>query len=151
MCNINQIEAGLLNDLNIYGNMSRMDAVFDEFVTGRTGNISQEQQDILDSLETEANISRYYHDEDFLWANRQKCRSLFRYLKFKEKDRVWSEFPDDEQWGPYHWRGHGAWRPDHIYIYVYRQRDIFIYVVYVYIYVYIYTCIYIYIYMYIYT
>ena len=107
VCNLNQVEASRLEAMGVYGNKSRMDAVFDEFIIGRKGDISEKEQNILDSLGIhstqgyEGTIEMYYSEFSFLEANRQPCNDLFLSMKFKERKLTWSDLPLNEEWGPF--------------------------------------------------
>ena len=55
-----------------------------EFMFGRKGNLSQEEEDIIN------NISNYSPFEKF---SRQKCRDLFLFMQYQEKYLAWSDLP----------------------------------------------------------
>ena len=84
MCNLNRVEASFLKDIGIYGDSNATKTIMTEFILGRKGNLSQEEEDILKQ------VSAYDPFEKF---SRQKCRNLFLFMKYKESELSWSDLP----------------------------------------------------------
>ena len=96
------MEANVLKYYGVYGNYAVLDAIFDEFISGPQGNISQVNQDLFE----EWNDWLDEIDLPFYTFVKQRCSNLFLNMKYKDKERVWSELPEggisDEggHWGP---------------------------------------------------
>ena len=78
ICNLNKIEASFLKELNLYGNQDATDNLMKEFIDGRNGNKSQQE---------EAEIKQVNDfigpDYSFLQFSRQKCRDLFIHISYQ--------------------------------------------------------------------
>ena len=83
-----------------------MKAVFDELITGHKGNISLEEQEIIDDMDW---IKDIMNDMDFPFLEivRQNCAHFFLRMQYKDRERIWSELPEEvyfrteEVWGPH--------------------------------------------------
>ena len=47
ICNLNQLEADNLKQLNVYGDMQKTNALIKEFITGYEGNLTKEEEDTI--------------------------------------------------------------------------------------------------------
>ena len=47
ICNLNQLEADNLKQLNVYGDMQKTNALLKEFITGYEGNLTKEERDTI--------------------------------------------------------------------------------------------------------
>ena len=78
ICNLNKIEASFLKELNLYGDQDATDNLMKEFIDGRNGNKSQQE---------EAEIKQVNDfigpDYSFLQFSRQKCRDLFIQISYQ--------------------------------------------------------------------
>ena len=78
ICNLNKIEASFLKELNIYGDQDATDNLMKEFIDGRNGNKSQQE---------EAEIKQVNDfigpDYSFMQFSRQKCRDLFIQISYQ--------------------------------------------------------------------
>ena len=90
-----------------YGDPTLMKAVLDELILGHGGNnISLEEQKIIDSMDW---IKEYMNKYDFPFLEfvRQKCAHFFLRMQYKDRERIWSELPEEvydrtqNVWGPH--------------------------------------------------
>ena len=77
ICNLNQLEADNLKQLNVYGDMQKTNALLKEFITGYQGNLTQEEEDTIklvkDSRAHQLDLDKWSFD---VWSS-QKCKYLF--------------------------------------------------------------------------
>ena len=52
VCNLNQVEASFLKELNVYGNTTMTKLLFDEFINGHQNNLSQEEEELIEKVYT---------------------------------------------------------------------------------------------------
>ena len=57
VCNLNQVEASFLKDLNVYGNTTMTKLLFDEFINGHQRNLSKEEEEFIEKVFS--NVSDY--------------------------------------------------------------------------------------------
>jgi hypothetical protein len=86
----------------VHGNMTLTNLLINEFILGREGNISDDNQIIVD------NVKEYLgHWYSFIDLSRQKCKDMFISMKFRGKQITWSDLPQDwwYEWnqGPYNY------------------------------------------------
>ena len=60
ICNINQVEASFLKENNAYGNITRMNILFDEYINGRQGNLSKDEEAYLNETKHQFYSSQGY-------------------------------------------------------------------------------------------
>ena len=86
----------------VYGNMTSTNLLIDEFILGREGNISDDDQIIVD--EVKEFLGHWY---SFIDLSRQKCKDMFISMSFRGKQITWSDLPQDwwDEWnqGPYNY------------------------------------------------
>ena len=90
ICNLNQVEASFLKDVEVHGNVELTDMLINEFILGRIGNISEEHQKIVTKIK-----EMIGHDFTFNEWSRQKCKDLFMSIKFRGKLLTWRDLPQD--------------------------------------------------------
>ena len=78
------MEASFLKDVGIYGNVKATNTIMREFMHGRKGNLSQDEQNVIKQ------VSAYNPFEKF---SRQKCRDLFMFMAYQDEYLSWSDLP----------------------------------------------------------
>ena len=78
-----------MKQFGYYGHPTVMKAVFDELIVGHNGNISLEEQEIIDDMVW---IKKYMNDRDFPFLElvRQKCAHFFLRMQYKDRERIWT-------------------------------------------------------------
>ena len=92
ICNLNQVEASFMKDVEVHGNIELTDLLINEFILGRMGNLSEEHKQTIDRVK-----QRLGPDFTFNEWSRQKCKDLFISTKFREKMITWRDVPQDWQ------------------------------------------------------
>ena len=78
VCNLNQVEASFLKDLNVYGNTAMTKLLFDEFINGHQKNLSKEEEEFIEKVFS--NVSDYNSVKvvDSCWfknkAHKNQCK-----------------------------------------------------------------------------
>ena len=103
MCNVNQVEASFLMEHGFHGNLSQTSALFDEYISGKKGGLTEDQKKQLESLIS----SSWYLKEILAFAPitvlaRQTCRNMFLQVSYRGKSMYWRQF-DDLTLGPYYY------------------------------------------------
>ena len=88
ICNINQVEASFLKENNAYENITRMKLFFNEFIKGRQGNLSKDEETYLKEIKDKLYSSQGL---SFLDQSRQICRNLFIRVSFRGKQITWNQ------------------------------------------------------------
>ena len=96
ICNLNQVEASFLKQNDAYGNMTKMNVLLNEFIKGREGNLSKEDETYLNQMKDKLLISSGW---SFLDHSRQKCENLFIKVSFRGKHLTWNRMNDDVIYG----------------------------------------------------
>ena len=78
ICNLNKIEASFLKELNLYGNQDATDNLMKEFIDGRNGNKSQQEE--AEIKQVNDFIGPNY---SFMQFSRQKCRDLYIQISYQ--------------------------------------------------------------------
>ena len=97
----------MLKAFGFSGNPTVLKAVLDELILGHDeGNISLKEQEVIDSIDW---IKEIMNDMDFPFLElvRQKCAHFFLRMQYKDRERIWSELPEEvyfrtkDVWGPH--------------------------------------------------
>ena len=51
VCNINQVEGSFLKDIDIYGNLSQLNVLYDEYISGRDRDLTSNEESLLKSIQ----------------------------------------------------------------------------------------------------
>ena len=51
VCNINQVEGSFLREIGIYGNLSQLNVLYDEYISGRERDLTWKDQTFLESIQ----------------------------------------------------------------------------------------------------
>ena len=78
ICNLNKIEASFLKELNLHGNQDATDNLMKEFIDGRNGNKSQQEE--AEIKQVNDFIGPNY---SFMQFSRQKCRDLYIQISYQ--------------------------------------------------------------------
>ena len=78
ICNLNKIEASFLKELNIYGDQDAVENLMKEFIDGRNGNKSQQEEAEIKQVNDFIGT-----DYSFLQFSRQKCRDLLIQISYQ--------------------------------------------------------------------
>ena len=103
------MEANVLKSHGAYENKTLLVTIFHEYISGPPGNATmKKKQKIIDSgafdwIKNETNDFNF----PFLEVARQRCANFFLSMKYKGRERMWSELPEEkfnrseEVWGPH--------------------------------------------------
>ena len=93
---MNKVEASFLRENNAYGNITKTNVLLDEFVKGRKGNLSKEDETFVNDLKEKIGMDSGW---SFLEKSRQTCTNLFVAVSFQGIYLTWKDF-DGETLGP---------------------------------------------------
>ena len=99
VCNMNQIEASFMKQLNASGNIKKTNALIEEFILGHSGNVSHRHRNIVNEV-------NYYLDLDyysFPYLSSQKCEDLFIRMTFCGNVVTWRWFSLEENLERYYY------------------------------------------------
>ena len=97
VCNINQVEASFLKKIGIHGNLSQTNAIFDQYITGKEGGITKEQEDILETIPWLKEVDLLQEPiTSFTW---QDCSNMFLHISYQENEIFWRDF--EGEYGPW--------------------------------------------------
>ena len=85
---LNQVEASFLKEHDAYGNMTKMYVLINEFIKGREGNLSKDDEMYVNETKDKLRINEGW---SFLGRSRQICRNLFISVSFRGKYRTWNQ------------------------------------------------------------
>ena len=88
VCNLNQLEASFLMDINAYGNLNKTNDLLDEFIFGYRGNVSEEHMKNVEEVKDYVNWWNQFGSSNFSWLSfshlsSQKCENLFISMSFR--------------------------------------------------------------------
>ena len=92
------MEASFLKDFNAYENITRRNILINEFIKGRRGNISKDDEVFVNEIKEELYIDKGWWT--FLDWSMQACRNLFISIKFRGMKLTWNQLPPEETFGP---------------------------------------------------
>ena len=84
------MEASFLRDLNVYGNATMINLLFNEFIHGHQRNLSKEEEKLINNILS--NISS--DDTSFLEKSSQSCNNLFISIDFRKMSLTSNKIPD---------------------------------------------------------
>ena len=91
-----------MKDQQVHGNMDLTNLLINEFILGRVGNLSDDNQVIVD--EVKEYLGDWY---SFIDISRQKCKDMFISMRFRGKQLTWRDLPqdwwDEENLGPFNY------------------------------------------------
>ena len=96
ICNLNQVEASFLRENDAYGNITNTNILLDEFIRGRKGNISKEDESFVNELKEKIGMNSGWN---LLERSRQTCTNLFISISFREMHLTWKKI-NEETLGP---------------------------------------------------
>ena len=90
-----------MKDVKAHGNMTLTNLLINEYMIGRVGNLSDDDQLFLDNVKQIMN-SKW---STFIDLSRQKCKDAFISMRFRGKQITWRDLPQDWtfefEFGPY--------------------------------------------------
>ena len=99
VCNLNQVEASFLRELNVYGNATMTNLLFNEFIHGHHRNLSEEGRKVINDVlqDISSDNSSYYSSfihTSFLERSSQSCNNLFTSVSFRKMNLTSNKIPD---------------------------------------------------------
>ena len=91
-----------MKDVGVHGNIESMHTLINEFIQGRQGNLTLDQENIVNEVKNK--IGNIWSFSD--WS-RQKCKDLFVSMSFRGRTLTWKDLP--QHWmaeldlGPYYY------------------------------------------------
>ena len=90
VCNINQVEGSFLKDIDIYGNLSQLNVLYDEYISGRDRDLTSNEESLLKSIQwiQSTNLTHGKSITEFTRYLAKKvmhvylCMNLFRLMSF---------------------------------------------------------------------
>ena len=79
ICNLNQVEASFLKEHEADGNRNKKNLLFNEFIKGRQGNLSKEDEIYINETKEKLSMDLGW---TFLGQSRQLCQNLFIRVSF---------------------------------------------------------------------
>ena len=79
-----------MKDVGVYGNIELTNTLINEFIQGRRGNLTQDQEKIISKVKNKIGKSRRFFD----WS-RQKCKDLFISMSFRGRTLTWKDLPQN--------------------------------------------------------
>ena len=79
-----------MKDVGVYGNIELTNTLINEFIQGRQGNLTQDQEKIISKVKNKIGKSRRFFD----WS-RQKCKDLFISMSFRGRTLTWNDLPQN--------------------------------------------------------
>ena len=95
---MNQVEASFLKDLNAYGNITRTNTLIEEFIKGRQGNLTKDDEVFVNEIKEKLHIGE---GSTFLDQSMQYCRNLFISISFRGMKLTWDQLPPEQTLGPF--------------------------------------------------
>ena len=92
VCNVNQVEASFLDELDIYGDVEKTNALFRQFFTGSNETLTEDDKEITNKVNE---IIEGYSSLPIHAFSRQQCRDMFISTKFRGKTLTWKELPSN--------------------------------------------------------
>ena len=68
--------------VGIYGNLSQLNVLYDEYISGRDRDLTLEEQKLLQSIDWLRSID-LLHDKSITAFTRQECNDLFIHVQFQ--------------------------------------------------------------------
>ena len=92
-----------MKDVKAHGNMTLTNLLINEYMIGRVGNLSDDDQLFLDNVKQIMNSTSEW--STFNDLSRQKCKDAFISMRFRGKQITWRDLPQDwsfeTEFGPY--------------------------------------------------